>query len=130
MAEEDYAKVRMHQRLDFKAVIKCFNKQIHIALKEKLSYRRLQEARATNLGICWWKLKKIFLGGWDNGSARHKNLHLSHKIHVNMGDMAALICNASIGLTLQMLLSQQEIASNMLAGQSGLPGELQASSYS
>lgn len=57
MAEEGYANVRMHQRLDFKAVIKCFNKQIHIAMKERRRYHRLEETKATNLEKCWWKLE-------------------------------------------------------------------------
>lgn len=34
---------------------------------------------------------------------RHKILHLIHKIHVNLVDMVAPICNASIGLALLAL---------------------------
>lgn len=35
---------------------------------------------------------------------RHKNLHLIHKIHVNVVDMVAPVCNASIGLALLALV--------------------------
>ena len=107
MAEEDYANVRMHQRLDFKAVIKTLQRTNTHCL----------EGKNVDTGNKGYKLREmlveienqIFLGGWDSGSASEalalqaQEPAFEPQIHVNMVDMAALLCNASIGLTLLAL---------------------------